>query len=310
VPDGVTIEPLVHALFLTTTKSASEHASEAGAPLAAYPRNVIALGRNAGLNLFIEYASLDPERGQASEAGRQAFLTNSVNTMALAEGAHLDATLLLDGGGPDYHLAATRARLAESATLNLTTVTVGDGTCRHAIGAQLLGERASVTLNGLDVLSDHGTAHHAIVMGHQAPNGVSDQFYKGILDDAAQSAFNGMVFVARGANGTDSRQLNKNLLLSGDARVWTRPQLQINADDVKCAHGATVGSLEPDQLFYLASRGLDRALAQSLLTFGFAGEIIERIGHPNVRKALGERVLKALPGTCASSLCAVPSGDY
>lgn len=307
VPDGVAVAPLVHALFLTMAESASEPVSETEAPAAAYPRNVIALGQNARLSLLLQYVDLGREG--ASLAG-QPFLTDSVNTVALAEGAHLDATLVLDEAGSSYHLAATRARLAESATLNLTTVTLGDGTCRHAIGAQLLGERASATLNGLDVLRDHGAAHHSILMGHQAPNGVSDQFYKGILDGAAQSAFSGMVFVACGANGTDSRQLNKNLLLSDDARVWTRPQLQINADDVKCAHGATVGSLEPDQLFYLASRGLDRALAQSVLTFGFAAEIIERIEHPGVRKALHERVLEALPGTCTSSSYAIPSGEH
>lgn len=285
VKEGVTVAAPVQILFLTTQSTQTE-----ATPVATYLGNVVALESNAKLTLFVQHRSLQVD-GAVSET---AYINHSLNTVSLSQGASLDLTVLLDEAPPAFHLAATRAELAQDSSLNLTTVALGDSTSRHAINTQLLGERTSVTLNGLDVLRGRGTSHHHIVMGHQAPNAESDQFYKAVLDDAAQSSFNGLVFVAVGADGTDSKQLNKNLLLSDDARAWTRPQLQINADDVKCAHGATVGSLEPDQLFYLASRGFDRALAQSLLTFGFAEEVIDRVNHLDVRHYLARQALDTL----------------
>ncbi len=285
VAEGVTVAAPVQALFLTTPAVYAN-----AAPVATYLANIVALEPNAKLNLFIQHRCLHTD-GVTSETP---YINHSLNTVSLAQGASLDLTVLLDEAPLAFHLAATRAELAQDASLNLTTVALGDSTARHAINTQLLGERTSVTLNGLDVLKGRGASHHHIVMGHQAPNAESDQFYKAVLDDAAQSSFNGLVFVAVGADGTDSKQLNKNLLLSNEARAWTRPQLQINADDVKCAHGATVGSLEPDQLFYLASRGFDRALAQSLLTFGFAEEVIDRVNNVDVRRYLAQQALDTL----------------
>jgi Fe-S cluster assembly protein SufD len=278
VADDTIVTPLIQILFLSTGNTE---------PRAAYPRNFIALGRQAKANLVIEYLSL----------GNKSYFNNSVNEFILAEGAQAEATILFSESREAWHLAATCSHLAESAKLNLTTVTLTGGTVRHTISSLLQGEKAEVCLNGLDVLRGKTEVYHHTVTEHWLPNCVSNQFYKGILDDAVKTEFNGMVFVAQGANGTDSQQLNKNLLLSEDARVWTRPQLQINADDVKCAHGATVGQLEKDQLFYLASRGLDRELAQSLLTYGFAEEIINRIENPLLRQYLNKRVLDNLRGS-------------
>lgn len=277
VPDDVTLAPLVHVLFLSTGNSA---------PRAAYPRNIVVLGRNAKANVLIEHHALT----------QNAYLNNSVNLFHLAEQAQVEATMVLCESENAWHLASTQSNLAESSHLKLSTVTLSAGVARHSIRTLLQGEHADVTLNGLDVLRGKTEMYHHTVTEHWTPNGKSNQFYKGILDDAVKSEFNGMVFVAHGANGTDSQQLNKNLLLSDDARVWTRPQLQINADDVKCAHGATVGQLEKDQLFYLASRGLDRDLAQSLLTYGFAEDILARLENRWVRQALEHRVLDNLQG--------------
>ncbi|WP_373531857.1 Fe-S cluster assembly protein SufD [Vampirovibrio sp.] len=281
VPDDTTVTPLIQVLYLTTGSAE---------PRAAYPRNLISLGRNAQVNMAIAHVGL----------GEHLYFNNSVQEFLLAEGAQAECSLVLNEAPQGWHLTATRSTLAENAKLTLSTVTLSGQTARHSVSTLLKGENAEVTLNGLDVLTGSTEIYHQTVTEHWVPHCSSDQFYKGILDDAGKSEFNGLVFVAAGANGTNSQQLNKNLLLSDEAKVWTRPQLQINADDVKCAHGATVGQLEADQLFYLASRGLSRELAQSLLTYGFAEEIIQRIANPLVRHWLDGRVLENLHRADAS----------
>lgn len=281
VPDNTTVAPLIQILYVTTASAE---------PRAAYPRNLISLGRNAQVNWVIEHVGV----------GEHLYFNNSVQELILAEGAQAECSLILNEAAQGWHLTATRSTLAENAKLTLSTVTLSGQTARHSVSTLLKGENAEVTLNGLDVLTGATEIYHQTVTEHWVPNCLSNQFYKGILDDAGKSEFNGMVFVAAGANGTHSQQLNKNLLLSDDAKVWTRPQLQINADDVKCAHGAAVGQLEEDQLFYLASRGLSRELAQSLLTYGFAEEIIQRIANPLVRQSLDRRVLENLRRADAS----------
>lgn len=281
VPENTIVEPLVQVLFLTTGGAE---------PRAAYLRNLIAVEKQAQVNLVIEHIGV----------GDGLYLNNSVQEFVLAEGAQAECSLVLSEATQGWHLTASRNRVAADAKLSLSTVTLSGQTARHSVSTLLQGEKAEVHLNGLDVLTDSSEIYHQTVTEHWVPNCHSNQFYKGILDDAGKSEFNGMVFVAAGANGTDSQQLNKNLLLSDDAKVWTRPQLQINADDVKCAHGATVGQLDENQLFYLASRGLSRELAQSLLTYGFAEEIIQRISNPLVRHYLDQRVLNNLRRTDAS----------
>lgn len=281
IPDAVTVEPLVQILFVTTANAG---------PRAAHVRNLFVIGKQARMNCVINHVGL----------GDAPYFNSSVQEFWVDKEGHVECTIILDEAAQGWHLAATRSRLQTHARLNLNTVTLGGQTSRHTINTLLQGKHAEVNLNGLDVLCDKTEIYHHTVTEHWVPDCVSNQFYKGILDDETKSEFNGMVFVAKDANGTDSQQLNKNLLLSEDARVWTRPQLQINADDVKCAHGATVGQLEKEQLFYLASRGLDRELAQALLTYGFAEDIIQKIVDPSVRHYLDGRVLNNLHRTDAN----------
>jgi Fe-S cluster assembly protein SufD len=132
------------------------------------------------------------------------------------------------------------------------------------------------------------------VIDHRQPHCTSHQLYKGILDGKSRAVFNGKVFVRHGAQQTDARQTNKNLLLSNDARVDTKPQLEIFADDVKCTHGAAVGQLEEEEMFYLESRGISRALGRNLLTYGFAEEVIEKIRVDSIRRELDAAVLNRL----------------
>ncbi len=284
IPDDGVIEPLVQLLFVTVPD---------GQPRVAYTRNLISLGKNARVQMVIEHVSLPG-------ASVSEYFNSSVHSFELAEGAQAECTLVFNEGAQGTHFATSRNQVAANAKLKLNTVTLSGQVTRHSVTSLLQGENAQVHLNGLDVLCDQTEVYHHTVTEHWVPNGVSVQYYKGILDDASKSEFNGMVFVAEGADGTDSQQLNKNLLLSENARVWTRPQLQINADDVKCAHGATVGQLEKEQLFYLASRGLDPELAQGLLTYGFAEEIIQRIESEPLRHSLNARVLNNLHAASAS----------
>jgi Fe-S cluster assembly protein SufD len=280
LPDNAQLAPLVQLVFVNVGQDAH----------AAHPRNLIVLGKQARASLVIEHIGL-------SDA--YSFDT-SVNEFVLDEGAQADCTVILSEGPQGWHLAATRNVLQANAKLSLATVTLGGDVNRHTVNTLIKGEHAEAVLYGLDVLQGSTEIYHHTVTEHWVPNAKSDHIYKSILDDRTRSEFNSMVFVAKGADGTDSHQLNRNLLLSEDAHVWTRPQLQINADDVKCAHGATVGQLEKDQLFYLASRGLDPALAESLLTYGFAEDIIQKIPHPRVRQYLDGRVLGNLHRTDAT----------
>ena len=141
-----------------------------------------------------------------------------------------------------------------------------------------------------------GSQHHDThsIIDHTVPNCTSHQTYKGVLNDHSRGIFNGKVMVRENAHGTDAQQSNKNLLLSNDARVDTKPQLEIFNDDVKCSHGATVGQLEEEELFYLLTRGLPEILARNLLTYGFAEEIINKIGIESIKKQLDEAVLNRL----------------
>lgn len=271
VPDNSALKPLLQLVFVSFGEDS--HTNNI--------RNLIVLGQNAQASLVVEHLGL-------SEAYA---VHNSVNEFILAEGAKAEATVVLSEGPHGWHLAATRSDVAQSAELNVSTMTLGGHVNRHTIQTLIKGEHAKVHLNGLDVLDKQTEIYHHTVTEHWTGNAVSDQHYKAILDDSSKSEFNSLVFVANDADGTDSHQLNQSLLLSENARVWTRPQLQINADDVKCAHGSAVGQLDETQLFYLASRGLDRALAQSLLTYGFAEDVINRINNPLVREYLNARVL-------------------
>jgi Fe-S cluster assembly protein SufD len=251
---------------------------------ATHPRNLFVLGQKAKASMVIEHLGLS----------QAVCFNNSVNEFVLNESAQMDCTMILSEGPQGWHLANTVATLQANARLSMNTVTFSGLVNRHSIRPIIKGEGAHVSLNGLDVLDGKSEVYHHTVAEHWVPNGVSEQLYKAILDDDSKSEFNSLVFVAKDAIGTDSHQLNKALLLSPNAHVWTRPQLQINTDDVKCAHGAAVGQLDETQLFYLASRGLNRELAQSLLTYGFAEDIIQRIPNPKIRQYLDGRVLNNL----------------
>lgn len=192
------------------------------------------------------------------------------------------------------HIGTTEVTLSGGSLYNSTNINLGGGLSRHDVHIKFTAEGGEAFVDGLYMLN--GKQHHDThsTIDHALPNCISHQTYKGVLNDKSRGVFNGKVFVRENASGTDAQQSNKNLLLSNDARVDTKPQLEIFNDDVKCSHGATVGQLEDEELFYLLSRGLSQTLAKNLLTYGFAEEIINKIEIEAIKKDLDEAVLNRL----------------
>jgi Fe-S cluster assembly protein SufD len=228
---------------------------------------------------------------RTSESG---YFTNSVVEIVLKENARLRHAKVQRESKNAFHIASTAASVGRTAHWDSTTITLGAALSRHGIRASLQNEGAECNVDGLYVVGDGQHADTHSLIEHLVPNCSSHQLYKGILDGKSRAVFNGKVFVHKGAHGTDALQTNRNLLLSNEARVDTKPQLEIFNEDVKCAHGATVGQLEDEEVFYLESRGLHPELAKSLLTYGFAGEVIEKVGLESIKSRLEEAVLNRL----------------
>ena len=193
-----------------------------------------------------------------------------------------------------FHYGVTEVSVGRGGLYNSTNIQLGSALSRHDIELRFAAEGGEAFVDGLYMLNgmQHSDTHS--IIDHTVPNCTSHQTYKGVLNDKSRAVFNGKVFVRENAHGTDAQQSNKNLLLSNDARVDTKPQLEIFNDDVKCSHGATVGQLEEEELFYLLTRGLPENLARNLLTYGFAEEIINKIGIEHIKADLDRSVLNRL----------------
>jgi Fe-S cluster assembly protein SufD len=223
-----------------------------------------------------------------------AYFTNGVVEIVLKDGARLEHYKVQRESVDAYHVATTSVDLGPKSSYDSTTINFGARLSRHDIHVTMANEGAECWVDGLYVVSsDQHTDTHSVI-DHRQPHCTSHQLYKGILDGRSRAVFNGKIFVRHGAQKTDAMQTNKNLLLSNDARVDTKPQLEILADDVKCAHGAAVGQIEEDELFYLETRGIHPDLAKNLLTYGFAEEVIGKIKVDSIRAQLDEAVLNRI----------------
>jgi Fe-S cluster assembly protein SufD len=270
VPAGVTVAEPVHLLFVATVPGAAR----AGPARVDHPRSLIVLEPESRAALVESYVTL---AGDAS-------LTNAIADIIVGAGASLDhCRIQLEGQGA-FHVGRTQVRQARSSRVASCSVTFGGRLVRNDVHVNLGAEAASCTLSGLFVIGGRQHVDTHTVVDHAAPRATSRQLYKGILDGRARGVFNGRVIVRPGANGTDAHQTNKNLLLSDEVEVDSKPQLEIFADDVKCSHGAADGQVAADAIFYLKSRGLDEAAARALLTFGFASEVLGRIHVEPVRR--------------------------
>jgi Fe-S cluster assembly protein SufD len=251
---------------------------------ASFPRVLVVAEENSSAILVESYRSV-------SEA---VYFTNAVMEIVLKEGARLEHYRLQRESTRAFHVSTTAAKLGPKSSYDTTSITLGAQLSRHDIEVVMDHEGAECWVDGLYVVGSDQHADTHSVIDHIQSHCTSHQLYKGILDGKSRAVFNGKIFVRPGAQKTDAMQTNKNLLLSNEARVDTKPQLEILADDVKCAHGAAVGQIDQDELFYLETRGLNPELARNLLTYGFAEEVIAKIKIDSLRTQIDELVLHHL----------------
>ncbi|MFA6563102.1 MAG: Fe-S cluster assembly protein SufD [Verrucomicrobiia bacterium] len=269
VPTGVAVEEPVHLLFIS-------NAGESGT--AAHPRNLIVAEAGSRLKVVESYVS----------AGSAPGFTNAVTEIAVGEGANVEHCKFQDEKPDAFHVATIQSSLTRDSRFTSHSISIGARIARNDINTVMTGEGVECVLNGLYVASGSQLVDHHMVVDHAQPRCASHEFFHGILGGKSRGVFNGKIFVRPGAQQTDAKQTNRNLLLTNDATVDTKPQLEIFADDVKCTHGATVGRLDEDAIFYLRSRGIGHSAARRMLTQAFASNILARIGIEPVRKQLDE----------------------
>ena len=277
VPDGVAVEGPIHLLFVAATP---------GRVRVEHPRSLIVLGRESRASVVESYVAL----------GQDAYLTNAVTEVVLGHSARLDHQKVQLESGRAFHVGRTRVSQARDSRFASCSVAFGGRLARNEVHASLDAEGADCRLSGLYVVGGRQHVDTHTVVDHVAPRATSRQLYKGILDGRSRGVFDGRIVVRPGANGTDAHQTNKNLLLSDEVEVDSKPQLEIFADDVKCSHGAADGQPPTEAIFYLKSRGLDEAAARALLTYGFANEVLERISVAEVQTWLGRVLTERLAG--------------
>ena len=271
---GVVLEKPVYLLFI-----ASGHGT------AIYPRNIAILGEGSSATVIEHYFGMLESHN----------FTNAVTQIALASGAELRHCRLIQEGKDAFHVAGIHAEQAAGSRFFSHSFALGGRLARNDITSRLNGPGCLCTFDGLYLLDGRQHADHHTRIDHLAPSCTSREYYRGILDGESHGVFNGKVVVHPHAVKTDAHQSNRNLLLSRQAEVDTKPQLEIFADDVKCTHGATVGQLDDDSLFYLRARGIDAESARSLLIYGFANDIIARVEVPDMRARIEHLVLDRLP---------------
>jgi Fe-S cluster assembly protein SufD len=273
VPKNVKLEKPLQITFIGGTANS-----------AAFPRVLVIAEENSSATLIENFVAGSEDR----------YFTNAIAEIVLRDGAHLEHYRLQRESKKAFHVSTTSAELGRASRYDMTSINLGAQLSRHDISVVMDHEGAETWVDGLYMVdSDQHTDTHSVI-DHKQPHCNSHQLYKGILDGNARAVFNGKIFVREGAQKTDAMQTNKNLLLSDKARVDTKPQLEIYADDVKCAHGAAVGQIDPEELFYLETRGIGPELSRSLLTYGFAEEVIAKIKLESIRTELDQTVLKQL----------------
>lgn len=220
------------------------------------------------------------------------YFTNAVAEIVLGPGANLDWYKVQEESRRAFHIATMQIKQDRDSQFSCHSVSLGGSLVRNDVNAVLAAEGCTCTLNGLSLASGKQHVDNHTMIDHAMPHCESHELYKCVLDGQAHGVFNGKIFVRQDAQKTDAKQTNQTLLLSDDAVMDTKPQLEIFADDVKCTHGATVGNLSEDEIFYLRSRGIGRDEARSLLTYAFANDIIDRIKVDAVRERLSEMLLR------------------
>lgn len=273
---GTVLREPIHLVFVS---------SAGHQPTVVHPRSLILAEDGAQATIVQTYLGL----------GTTTHFTNAVTEIVAGESTVLEHATIAQEGAAAFHVASLETRQGRASNLTTHAFTLGGGLVRQDINAVLDGEGGECVLNGLFMAGGHGHLDNHTTIDHAQPHCTSLELYKGILHDRATGIFDGRIRVRPQAQKTNARQTSNNLLLSDDAQINTKPQLEIHADDVKCFHGSTIGQLDADALFYLRARGLDVDDARQLLTYAFASEMINRIKSDSLRAGLEQRVLRALP---------------
>ena len=271
VPRDVSVVAPVHLLFIATQQSA-----------ASYPRCLLVAESGSAVTVVEDYVALQPET----------YFTNAVTEIAVGDGAHVDHIRVQRDSGQAFHIANCAVSLANASRYRSVSVALGARISRYDLNVLHTAEGAECTIDGLALIGERQLADTHTCIDHAKPHGVSRQLHKCIAGGAAHAVFNGKIIVRPDAQRTNSSQSSRNLLLTPKAHVDTKPQLEIFADDVKCAHGATVGQLDNEAVFYLTSRGLSDAAARNLLTYAFGAEIVDRIPVASLKLWLERAVLE------------------
>lgn len=273
---GCEVEDLIHCIFVSTSPAR---------PQISHPRNLILLGAHSRAGIVESYVG----------SSGHAYFTNAVTEVVVGEGASLNHCKLQHESDRAFHVASLHIHQQGGSAVSSHSISLGAVLARHDVDVTLDAEGSQCVLNGLYMTAGQQHVDHHTRIHHCKPRCVSHELYKGILDGKSTGVFNGKILVKQDAQKTDARQTNQNLLLSDDAGINTKPQLEIFADDVKCTHGATVGQLDEDAVFYLRSRGIGEASARGLLTRAFASDIIQRIGIEPVQSHLDHWLSKHPP---------------
>lgn len=262
-------------------------------------RNLIVLDENSSANIVFCDHTLTSK----------GFISNSVTEVYVAAGAHYDQSSMQNNHNDSVQISSTFVYQERSSQTSVNALTLHGGVVRNNVKVTLDGEGADNTTSGLFLTDEEQSVDSHIFINHAKPNCTSNQLFKGILDDKSTGSFNGRILVSPDAQKTIAYQKNSNLLLTSDARMNTRPQLEIYADDVKCSHGATVGQLDQEALFYLRSRGIGKGEARLLMMFAFAHEIVDQIKVQPLKERMDDLVNKRLRGelsrcqNCAIHCC-------
>jgi Fe-S cluster assembly protein SufD len=262
-------------------------------------RNLIIVEENASVSLLICDHTQSPSR----------FLTNAVTEVFVGESSHFDIIRVQNEHNNACKITNTFIHQEKNSTASSNNITLHGGLIRNSTYNYLAGEGANSKSLGLYLTDKWQHVDNFVNVEHLSPNCSSNQLFKGVLDDMSTAAFNGRIYVAKDAQKTTAYQKNNNILLTDDAKMDTKPQLEIYADDVKCSHGATVGQLDENALFYLQSRGIEKREAKLMLMFGFAHEVIQDINVEPLRERMDNLVMQRLRGElsrCAS--CVVKCG--
>jgi Fe-S cluster assembly protein SufD len=271
------IEEPIYVLYVSTTGDA---------PIMNHPRNLIIAETESQAAIIEDYISVE---------GGTAFC-NTVTELVAGDDAVVSHYMIEREHRETFNISTLRMQLGRGANVSSHSILLGGALVRNNVHPVLAGEGAECLINGLFIGAGRQHLDNYMLVEHASPHCGSRQFYNGILDDQAHGVFHGRIIVHKDAQKTDAKQTNRNLLLSDDARIDTKPQLEIYADDVKCTHGATIGQIEEDALFYLRSRGIDEISARKLLLAAFASECLDRMKQEPVRDFLEGLISRHLAG--------------